>query len=596
MFAGLGLGIGLIIAGLVFVLLVWGFLRLLAVAQSEMPAGGMSIALPEVSQKTEAILVVQPGGRVEYLSPVARQWFGLNEDEPADLERLARRARPTDEFLNLCLTPGQKRLAINGRLMEATSYQVPGVFPAVLLSLRKLELAPLTAEQGEQVIPALVKVITDFGQAITANLDFESTVQAVLENLARVFSADVIELKIWEAKGETPIMYGLQEGSDAALKLIRLTSSHFAGYTGQVLDSQQPVLLPVLGEQLQPNGRERRQIRSYLGCPLQVKGEMLGVVELGRSSGVPFGESDLELLQLFCGQAAQTLRNALDYEREHREATELAALANLSQAINVLHEPKHLFRRLVETISPLFSAEIIGFLIYDETKSVLEGQVPFQGLPAQIVEIYRTTIRSNSSAEALLKNPVPIVTDDASRDEKWRMLGLTHVAVAASLRDSVLMPLVANGRMVGYLQVSHHRGGMASFSPAELRLIRAVADQAAILIENALLVQQVQARSSRSEALRRIASLASSSATPDEMLKFAVRELVSLFQADAAAVFLLDDERGELNLHRPSVFGVTDDFADVFSHLFASEAEYHLIVSRSQRPFLSGRLSADRRV
>ncbi len=596
MFAGLGLGIGLIIAGLGFVLLVWGFLRLLSVAQSEPAGGGVSIALPEISQSTEAMLVIQPGGRVEYLSPLARQWFGLSEDEPADLERLARRVRPTDEFLNLCLAPGQKHLAINGRLMEATSYQVPGVFPAVLLSLRKLELTPLAAEPGEQAITSLVKVITDFGQAITASLDFESTAQAVLENLARVLSADVVELKIWEAKGDVPITYGLQEASDTAPKLVRLAISHFADYTAQVLDSQRPVLLAALGEQHPANGKERRQIRSYLGCPLQAKGDWLGVVELGRSSGMPFGESDLELLQLFCGQAAQALRNALDYEREHRHATELAALANLGQAVNVLHEPKHLFRRLVETISPLFAAEIIGFLIYDETKSVLEGQVPFQGLPAQIVEIYRTTIRSNSPAEALLKNPEPIVSEDASRDEKWRVLGLTHVAVAASLRDSVLMPLVANGRMVGYLQVSHHRGGAAPFSPAELRLIRAVADQAAILIENALFVQQAQARSSRSEALRRIASLASSSATPDEMLQFAVRELVSLFHADAAAVFLLDDERGELNLHRPSVFGVTDDFADVFSHLFASESEYHLIVSRSQKPFLSGRLSADRRV
>jgi len=595
MFAGVGLGIGLIIAGLVFVLLVWGFLRLLSVDQGGTHRGEMPIALPDSALSTEAILVVQPGGRVEYLSPLARQWFDLNEDEPADLERLARRVRPMDEFLNLCLAPGQKRLSINGRLMEATSYQVPGVFPAVLLSLRKMEITPLAAEQEDEALTSLVKVITDFGQAITASLDFERTAQAVLENLARVLSADVVELKIWQANGEAPIIYGLQE-TETATNLVRLPVSHFAEYTAQMVDSRQPFFLPVIGEPSSSAGKGRQQIHSYLGCPLQVKGEWLGVLELGRSSGAPFTESDLELLQLFCGQAAQALRNALDYDREHRQATELATLANLSQAVNALHEPKHLYKRLVETIAPLFSAEIIGFLIYDETKSVLEGQVPFQGLPAQIVEIYRTTIRRNSPAETLLKSAEPIVTEDASRDEKWRALGLTHVAVAASLRDSVLMPLVANERMVGYLQVSHHKGGTAPFSPVELRLIKTVANQAAILIENALFVQQAQTRSSRSEALRRIASLASSSATPDEMLKFAVRELVALFQADTAAVFLLDEERGELNLHRPSVFGVSDDFADVFSHLFASEAEYHLIVSRSQKPFLSGRLSADRRV
>ena len=42
---------------------------------------------------------------------------------------LIRRARPAEDFLNLCARQGQKRLSVGGRLVDATSYQIPGPYP-----------------------------------------------------------------------------------------------------------------------------------------------------------------------------------------------------------------------------------------------------------------------------------------------------------------------------------------------------------------------------------------------------------------------------------------------------------------------------------
>ena len=77
-----------------------------------------------------------------------------------------------------------------------------------------------------------------------------------------------------------------------------------------------------------------------------------------------------------------------------------------------------------------------------------------------------------------------------------------------------------------------------------------VANQAAAIIENVLLVQQARGRAQRSDALRRIASLSGSSATLEEILKYSVQELANLFQADVGAIFLMDESRGELRLRR----------------------------------------------
>ena len=103
MSAGLGVGLGLVVLSLVLivpVLLVVAWRRL---PQNSAPASEslFSFVPPDSSHTNEAILIVQAGGRVEYIKSRAREWFGLHPEEPTDLERLVRRARPAEELLNL---------------------------------------------------------------------------------------------------------------------------------------------------------------------------------------------------------------------------------------------------------------------------------------------------------------------------------------------------------------------------------------------------------------------------------------------------------------------------------------------------------------
>ncbi|MBI3737801.1 MAG: PAS domain-containing protein, partial [Chloroflexi bacterium] len=192
MFASLNLAMGLVIAGLVFVVLVWALLRLLPRGQAEGQTSPTPFVLPESNQSTsanDAIVVIQPGGRVDYVNERAREWFGLRDDDQADLERLLRRVRPPDDFLDVCVTPGQKRLSVNGKLVEVTSYQVPGAYPQMLVSLRGMDLAPALASGGD-VSSSLLKVITDFGQSIASSLDLEAVARSVLDNVVRLVSAD----------------------------------------------------------------------------------------------------------------------------------------------------------------------------------------------------------------------------------------------------------------------------------------------------------------------------------------------------------------------------------------------------------------------
>ena len=71
-----GLGISLFLTGLVIVALAWVVLRMLPSIRPSSGESDEQIYIPETVKTNEATLVLQTGGRVEYISRAAREYFG----------------------------------------------------------------------------------------------------------------------------------------------------------------------------------------------------------------------------------------------------------------------------------------------------------------------------------------------------------------------------------------------------------------------------------------------------------------------------------------------------------------------------------------
>ena len=599
MSAGVSIGVSLVLAGLLLLLLFRGVLRILPRPQTA-PKTGFASSPSFPSQTTDAIVVIQVGGRVEYMNALARERFGIPADETPDLERLARRVRPSEEFLDLCAVEGHKRLSINGRLTEATSYRVPGYTPLILISLRSMELASALTNEGAGEAVSAMKIITEFGQIVHSNLRLEPTLLSIFQGVSRLVSTDVMEIKLLDSNGAVARIYRFEERSEGA-RAVLINNSQFGWHTDSLLEKRQPLFLSAAKENApasaQRDTRGRTLVKAYIGVPLIVEDQLLGALEIGQTATSGLNDHDFEWLKLIAGQAGIALHNALRYEEEQGRLAELTGLTRLAQAATSIQDPQELFNRLVEAIAPLFNTQIIGFLLYNETDRKLEGQNPFQGLPANVVSVYHSILSPGGPGESILQTGQTLLTQDAPNDAAIQALGLAEIAQLASLRETALFPLLSSGRTIGYLQLANHRGSSPVFTNEELRLAAVIAGQAASIIDNAILIQQARLRGQRSEALRRIASLVASSATLDEILQFSVQELAALLKADVASIYLLDPHTHELSLHSPSIWGVPPEQQRRVPRIEVNEAQLRrTTVSGTQRPFISGRLSADERV
>ena len=114
-----------ILAALLLLGLVWILLRsarrLRPILQARPP---VDLPVTPAETHTDAVIVVQAGGRVMSINAAARQLFGLQPGESANLERLARRLRPSEPFINLCAAEGQARFVLEGKALQGVSYKL----------------------------------------------------------------------------------------------------------------------------------------------------------------------------------------------------------------------------------------------------------------------------------------------------------------------------------------------------------------------------------------------------------------------------------------------------------------------------------------
>jgi PAS domain S-box-containing protein len=597
-----GLGIG-------FMLFTYYLARQKPGSLQAQPPTSAPLTIPEMQPPNEAILMIETGGRVIYANQLAKEWFGYSEGQP-NLERLAQRVRPGDAFLGLCFSEGQADFALDGRLIEGISYAVPlagsdspdggnGSDSAMLVSMRRPKVTNLRTEGG-RISQHALDIFAGLSQKMTASLDVDTTLHAILESVEQLIPSDLQEITIWDPVTQELVPYRFigvpGEGRHLERTSDRYSLNH--GYSGYIAAQREPLLVSDVDKfhKVRPAvNRKLYPFLSYMGMPMQVAEKLVGTLELASRKQDAFSDDDLEVLRILSASASVAISNAVRFQEEQKRNVELSGLAQLSQALNNQGALEELFNRLVNDIAELLAVKILGFLIYSESHQILEAQPPFRGIPTQLLNLYKVEIAPGSPAESILFQQERIITSDAVNDPSIHALGLDGMAIASGIHDTALVPLKTPHRILGFIQAADRLDGLP-FDSENIRLLEIIANQAAAIIENAMLVKESQNRAQRAETLRRVASLAGSSATLDEILMHSSRELARLLRAEVAVILLLDENLGELRLHHSSLIALDMAPYHTLDRINMTEPRYQDTVTSSMEALVLKGVDPDQKV
>jgi signal transduction histidine kinase len=185
-------------------------------------------------------------------------------------------------------------------------------------------------------------------------------------------------------------------------------------------------------------------------------------------------------------------------------------LTRFAHAMVMKLDLANLQAEIVDTLKDVMGIEKISLVLFDKEKGCYVAKAS-RGLSESQSSHMRITSNEPFSTYLLACNQ-PIVKEELQQrspgfDER---LAASLVETMTQMDSEVCLPLVNNSRLIGFVNLGH-KPGLGLYSHDELSLLRSLADNAAIALDNAILHEewkQTQVLLRRADRLRSLEAIA----------------------------------------------------------------------------------------
>lgn len=229
---------------------------------------------------------------------------------------------------------------------------------------------------------------------------------------------------------------------------------------------------------IQPN------VRSELAVPLEVLGEVRGVLNVDSPRLDAFSAGDQELLSALASQAARVIQNTWLYEQLRLKARLFETLVSVGQTINSTLNLDDALKVITREAAVLMKAKMCSLLLLDESREWLELRASF-GAGETYIQKPRLSV-AESLLGIVVRRKKPMQVENVQISSRYQNI---EVARQEGLVSLLGVPLLFSGQAIGTLSV--YTGQSHSFSNEEIRILLALAELSALAIEKARLYERV---------------------------------------------------------------------------------------------------------
>lgn len=293
--------------------------------------------------------------------------------------------------------------------------------------------------------------------------------------------------------------------------------------------------------------------RSELSVPLRLGGEVVGVIDLQSPQRDAFTQNDVMVIETLADQIAVAIGNARLYQAEQEQRRLAEALAQAAAAVASSLHLDQVLDRILEEAAKVIPADAYNIMLIEDSKMRLVRWRGYEDLGLHERQLDRLIEPERYPSFVIMtQQGQPVIIADTHNDPNWVLEEGQEL-----WRSYAGAPLRVKGITVGFLNVNSTQVG--KFSPADAQRLQALADQAAIAIENAQLYQELIRHAEELE--RRVAERTA-------QLEAQYEQLEAILQSTADGI-LVTDTRGEI-IHINTVA------FEWLNHRLAAQDAHHL--------------------
>ncbi len=386
------------------------------------------------------------------------------------------------------------------------------------------------AEEAEHQERMLAQALRDTAAALSSSLDLQAVLDQILACAERVVSFDGINLMMVEDAIASPVRSRgyASRGLTDSLMALRLPIEKLPHYR-KMVESNTAVFIP--STRLDPEWvalPETTWILSYVGAPLIIKGETIGILNLDSSIEGFYNQEHAERLKALADQAAVAIENARLFEEIQQNTLHFKLLNEITHEALGASDLDEMMHEIAVNLLEMFHSEGVYLALWDE-KNALTLPKAAAGHMAETYPFLRfepgeTTITSRVLA-----------TDRVYIGENGPDPELVSSGKGEILRNRAVMglPLIAGSQKLGAAIIAfplpHH------FTPSEITLGIQATGQLALAIAKAELLEigntriaQLTRANGMISALGRVAARIETAADPTGVISTLGEEISRL--------------------------------------------------------------------
>jgi signal transduction histidine kinase len=339
-------------------------------------------------------------------------------------------------------------------------------------------------------------VVNRIASAASATLNLDELMETVYQEIVPAFQADAFFIALYDQQAnELDFCFQVDEGVREPPERLPLGT----GLASLVVTNKEPL---VIGddeerERLSPSPHlfgTMKPATSWLGAPMLVGERVIGVVSVQAYRPRAWDEEDQLLLFTIADQVAVALENARLFAQAEQRMQELEALYQADEQLYRHLNLDQVLEALMDVAMDILQADKCSLMELDAQREKLVVRAA-RGFSPETVAQMVFSLGEGSVGRVLASGERAIVEDTHTEPHVAR-----RITEPEGIRSFMHVPIKIGGQMFGVFNVDYIEP--RAFGEEVQRLFTALAQRAALAIENAQLYEQAQQAATLEERQR----------------------------------------------------------------------------------------------
>ncbi len=345
-----------------------------------------------------------------------------------------------------------------------------------------------TLEKALELRKREIEILRKISETVACTLDLDQVLGQIIELVVEVTAADSCLLYLFDECKRELVLRASKNPHPRIVGRIKLRLGE--GITGWVARERRPVAI-ARGAYSDPRFKffhdlPEDRYEAFLSVPVISKNQVIGVINIQHRCEHPHSEDEVALVSMIAQQVGGAIENARLYAQAEKRAKQIEAMAEVSRTISSNGYTKATLELITRLIAEVLGSTVCSIVLVDYEK----GELVIKAAHSAGADRSRC---SELKADRTLigrvaKERCPLLVPDVAAEPDR---SYSEIAKAYGLRSFVSIPMILDDRVVGVISSYSHEE--RDLTQDEIRMLSAVANQAAIALENLRLRSEARA-------------------------------------------------------------------------------------------------------